>query len=290
MADHALGAETGCMSTSAPLDVSSPEEEAVFEDDLNPFELAPGRRHDVKPRGMVCTHCQGNTVLVGGEEIYPHRPDLFDRYFWLCRLCEAWVGCHRAQKQVNAKGKEVWSNGAMPLGSVANKELRALRHRVHALFDPIWKSGAKTRVEAYDWLSGVLGVASGRAHVAWMNVEQCKVAIAALRPDALTLDELSQVDEPSDAALVADPVSIDMAAERKLAERFALQVGNLRSLATKLEGAGLQYQVRNNGHHVIVHAATGAFDVWPSTQKWKSRATGETNQGLGGLLARARGA
>lgn len=273
--------------------MSSPDEAAFLEDDLNPFELAPGLRHDVKPRGMVCTHCQGNTVLVSGGEIYPHRPDLFDRYFWLCRPCEAWVGCHRAQKQVNAKGKEIWSNGAMPLGSVANRELRVLRHRVHALFDPMWKSGAKTRVEAYDWLSGVLGVASGRAHVAWMNVEQCKVAIAALRPDALTLVELSQEqdDEPSGAvAHAAVPASIDMAAERKLVERFARQVGNLRSLATKLDGAGLQYQVRNNGHHLIVHAATGAFDVWPSTQKWKSRTTGETNQGLGCLLARAKAA
>ena len=243
--------------------------EAV-EDDLNPFAPAPGQTR-FKPSGMVCMRCDRDTVIASGEEIYPGREDLRDKSFWLCRPCWLYVGCHAPVKHVDAKGRETWSGGAVPLGTVADEALRALRSRAHGLFDPLWKDGTKTRAEAYAWLAELLDLEPRAAHIAMLSTEQCTRLI----------DEL-QAAQPRPAA-----PSIDTATEMLLARRFNRSVRGLHGLAIQLHEAGVQFQVKNNGHHVIVHAKHETFDVWPSTQRWIARSNGERHEGLGGLMRAA---
>ncbi len=59
----------------------------------------------------ICPYFHEPAELAYGTEVYPHRPDLQAKQFWLCGPCDAYVGCHK--------------NSDTPLGRLANAELRA---------------------------------------------------------------------------------------------------------------------------------------------------------------------
>lgn len=109
---------------------------------------------------VICDYCGNPSSLVSGKEIYPHRQDLSSLQFWLCAPCKAWVGCHKRSK-------------AVPLGRLANSQLRVAKSRAHAAFDPIWKSGKKSRRGAYEWLSKRLDIAFKDCHIGMFDIETC---------------------------------------------------------------------------------------------------------------------
>ena len=84
--------------------------------------------------------------LTNGEEIYPHRPDLYELPFWKCDKCGNFVGCHHKTK-----------NRTRPLGVIPTKQIKEARKHIHDLLDPIWKSGKMKRKELYDKISKELG-------------------------------------------------------------------------------------------------------------------------------------
>lgn len=100
---------------------------------------------------MSILHCCGCGKLVtprltSGDEIYPHRKDLFEFPFWKCDVCGNFVGCHHKTR-----------NRTKPLGSIPTPEIRELRKKIHALLDPMWKSGGFKRQDIYAALSSALG-------------------------------------------------------------------------------------------------------------------------------------
>lgn len=105
-----------------------------------------------------------------GNVIYPHRPDLAAKRFYRCAPCGAHVGCH-PPAQKNGKGGH--GNGWVPLGRLANAELRDAKRRAHAAFDPIWKSKFMSRREAYQWAAGALGISADNCHIGMFDVERC---------------------------------------------------------------------------------------------------------------------
>ncbi|MDE2467961.1 MAG: hypothetical protein KGL35_04280 [Bradyrhizobium sp.] len=114
-----------------------------------------------------CDYCHKPATLVTGDVIYPHRPDLGNKRFWHCRPCKAWVGCH-ANSPAHA-----------PLGRLANAELRVAKQAAHAAFDPLWKSGRMTRLEAYRKLAECLGLDTKQTHIGRFDVELCQRVIKA---------------------------------------------------------------------------------------------------------------
>jgi len=110
--------------------------------------------------GLVCPYCKGRSRLVKGNVIYPHRSDLYDKDFYLCRPCDAYVGCH--------------TGTTIPLGRLANAELRRAKLQAHAAFDPIWKNGHKSRGGAYAWLSEQLNISKELCHIGMFDVDQCR--------------------------------------------------------------------------------------------------------------------
>lgn len=108
--------------------------------------------------------CGRSTALVGGERIYPHRPDLSGLKFYLCEKCGAYTGCHKGTDK--------------PKGTPANKELREARMRAHAAFDPIWRYGKMSRREAYKWLAEAVGF-DGKLHIGFSGVEMCNRIVEA---------------------------------------------------------------------------------------------------------------
>lgn len=96
---------------------------------------------------IYCVECQTEILCkkVTGEEVYPHRKDLYLLVFWKCPECGNFVGTHKN------------SRNDSPLGIIANPELKTSRNYIHKLLDPIWKSGRVTRKDLYDSLTKELG-------------------------------------------------------------------------------------------------------------------------------------
>jgi hypothetical protein len=120
---------------------------------------------------VVCDYCQKPARRAYGDEIYPHRPDLKTKRFWICGPCKAYVGCHPS---------------GLPFGRLANAELRLAKRGVHDLFDPIWKSGKMTRSEAYSLLAKLMGIPKHKAHVGMFSLEECQKAVGALKEHGMS--------------------------------------------------------------------------------------------------------
>jgi hypothetical protein len=113
-----------------------------------------------------CQYCKQPAELVGGDVIYPHRPDLAGKKFWHCAPCRAYVGCHPGTTK--------------HLGLLANAELRKLKSHVHTAFDPLWRHHGMTRAQAYLWLAEGLGIDRRQCHVGMFNEERCRAALVFL--------------------------------------------------------------------------------------------------------------
>lgn len=114
---------------------------------------------------MNCDYCGRPAQYVGGDVVYPHRPDLYDKKFWVCQPCDARVGCHSH------------GDGKTPLGRMANAELRAAKQEAHAAFDPLWKTGERSRSDAYSLLSYRLGINKKDCHIGLFDIPTCRKVV-----------------------------------------------------------------------------------------------------------------
>lgn len=97
---------------------------------------------------LYCTGCETDVEarLTDGAERYPHRPDLYDLPFWKCDACGAYVGCHHKT-----------SDRTKPMGCLATPAILDARKKIHAILDPLWKSGKIKRGQAYAYVTNRLG-------------------------------------------------------------------------------------------------------------------------------------
>lgn len=115
----------------------------------------------------LCLECETPAELFDGRSVYPHRNDLFDLWFWVCPTCTARCGCH--------------PDTQIPLGRPAGPETRKARSRAHAEFDTIWKSGIRTRQQAYNWLARTLSIQPTQCHIGNMTAEEARCVLVACR-------------------------------------------------------------------------------------------------------------
>ena len=130
---------------------------------------------------IKCPYCTQAAQLVTGAEIYRHRPDLAGLNFWACFPCGAYVGCHKAGAWFWKAGKKVISDGTIPLGRLANAELRQAKQAAHAAFDPMWKERGQPRKTAYAWLAFKLGIPEADCHIGEFDVERCRLVVEVCR-------------------------------------------------------------------------------------------------------------
>jgi len=100
---------------------------------------------------IYCCKCEKKVEarLTDGSEIYPHRLDLWEIPFWKCDTCANYVGCHHKT-----------TNPTNPLGNIPTPEIRKARSHIHALIDPLWKSGRFHRRNVYAMIAEKLGIKS----------------------------------------------------------------------------------------------------------------------------------
>lgn len=126
-------------------------------------------KHHTKRKGINrgaprCPYCGNHTVLRSADGIY--RENSRQEMLYVCKkypVCDAYV---RVQKGTT-----------IPLGTIANRELRELRIKAHQQFDKLYKCGYMSKHDAYQWLGNLLGVPAKNAHIAQLNVLSCNLVI-----------------------------------------------------------------------------------------------------------------
>lgn len=114
---------------------------------------------------VFCPYCGRQAVYVDSKVVYGRSYGMI----YLCRPCKAYVGVH--------KGTDI------PLGRLANAELRCWKRAAHAAFDPLWKYGRFKgyRRVAYGWLAKEMDLPLAKTHIGMFDVDQCKQAIRIIK-------------------------------------------------------------------------------------------------------------
>ena len=120
----------------------------------------------MNPIQVQCDYCGKSAVLVPDTEVYSRS---YGGRVWRCLPCGAWVGCHKNSKRF------------IPLGRLANAELRKAKIEAHAAFDPLWKAVAerdqinqfRARNRGYAWLAEMMGMDQEQCHIGKFDAAQC---------------------------------------------------------------------------------------------------------------------
>jgi len=110
--------------------------------------------------GVICQYCNKPAMLVDRTVVHKHGYG----YVWMCEPCDAYVGIHL--------NSPTWK----PIGTLAKKDLRGLRVKVHKVFDKLW-TDKKDRSKIYCWLSAKMGIPIRLTHISMFNNEQCEEAL-----------------------------------------------------------------------------------------------------------------
>lgn len=116
----------------------------------------------------VCPYCRRTAVLRRAEDI--HGGNAGPGNLYVCPgypQCDSYVGVHK--------------DTTIPLGSLANAQLRQKRREAHVAFDRLWKSGNMSRDEAYRWLRGIFHLTPAKAHIARFSESMCNTLVMLCR-------------------------------------------------------------------------------------------------------------
>ena len=120
---------------------------------------------DKYPIPTVCEYCGAPVIYTSNAAIYGR--EYGNGHCYKCTKCDAYVGVH--------DGTDI------PLGRMANSEVRALRRRAHALFDGLWESNKMKRLSAYQWLAKQLNIPVENCHFGWFGKKELERAVAVLK-------------------------------------------------------------------------------------------------------------
>ena len=106
--------------------------------------------------GLHCPYCDIPTVLTECRADFRYTY----RHMYRCPGCGAFVLCHPGTTRA--------------MGSVADSELRCLRHVSHIWFDAVWRNKLKrSRYNAYSWLALRLNMNKNDVHMGRFDKEMC---------------------------------------------------------------------------------------------------------------------
>lgn len=116
---------------------------------------------DPLPKITVCYHCSGKVILTSNSFIYGKEYGPWP-YCYACTVCDAYVGVHM--------------NTHIPLGTLANREIREARKINKQKFIDMYKKKRMNKNQAYTWLAKQLQIPKSKCHWGWFGVEMCNKA------------------------------------------------------------------------------------------------------------------
>ncbi|KOP68932.1 hypothetical protein AMS62_03245 [Bacillus sp. FJAT-18019] len=123
---------------------------------------------DSYPIPVTCCYCSSDVIYTSNATIYGK--EYGNGRVYKCTGCDAYVGVHDGTN--------------IPLGRLANRELRGLKKRCHSLFDSAWKVKKIRRRQAYSRMAERLGIPVNECHFGWFDKDLLIKAIDILQdPD-----------------------------------------------------------------------------------------------------------
>ncbi len=121
----------------------------------------------MKRKAIKCPYCGAQAVLRSSTAVYSEnaRPGEF---LYVCSrypVCDSYVGAHR--------------KSLLPMGSLANGDLRNKRIQAHKAFDRLWKHRIMEKWQAYWWMQAKFGLNNEQAHIAKFSEYMCDQLIRA---------------------------------------------------------------------------------------------------------------
>lgn len=112
---------------------------------------------------LTCNYCNGECEWVSNKEVYGKKYGK-SHMIWLCRDCDAYVGCH--------------NNSKNPMGTLANRKLRQLRKDAKNLFISKCLNGNRQyNYDRYCEIASLLNKKMSKTHFAMFNEEDCQKII-----------------------------------------------------------------------------------------------------------------
>lgn len=122
----------------------------------------------MKRTNIKCPYCGAQAFLRPASTVRSQAS--LDEEVYVCArypTCDAYVSAHRESH--------------MPMGTLANKQLRHKRRQAHIALNQLWEQGYMTRKEAYRWLQVQLGLPESEAHIGRFSEYRCEQVIALCR-------------------------------------------------------------------------------------------------------------
>ena len=113
-----------------------------------------------------CPYCGAKAVLRPSEVVHQNRARPGQRLYVCARFpqCNAYVGAHEGT--------------LLPMGTLANRNLRNKRILAHRAFNRLWESGTMKKWQAYKWMQAKFGLNHDQAHIAMFSELRCDQLIA----------------------------------------------------------------------------------------------------------------
>ena len=120
----------------------------------------------MKRPNIKCPYCGSQAFLRPASVLGKHGPTQDDEKYYVCArypFCDSYVKAHR--------------HNQMPMGTLANAELRKKRREAHKVFQQLIDRGFMSRSEAYRWLQLQMGLPQEDAHIAKFSEWRCEQVI-----------------------------------------------------------------------------------------------------------------
>ena len=122
------------------------------------------KRKGLEISRMRCPYCGAAVVYRSADGIY--RDNSKGTMLYVCShypQCDAYVRVHAGTN--------------IPVGTLANHELRTLRRTAHHYFDQLYQSGMMSKQDAYQWLADLICAPLSEAHIGYLGEYYCKQVI-----------------------------------------------------------------------------------------------------------------
>lgn len=122
------------------------------------------KRKGIDVAAMRCPYCGSRVIYRSADGIY--RDNSRNTMLYVCShypKCDVYVRTHTGTN--------------IPVGTMADRKLRALRKEAHYYFDQLHKSGCMTRTSAYQWLADFIGAPVSEAHIGYLGEYYCRQII-----------------------------------------------------------------------------------------------------------------